>query len=123
MPIDRNEITKEQIAKAMQCKSAEELIAFAKSEGIDITKEEAGRIVWGCWRSSCRTLKLSIIHAKSEFCEVNNATVVDLPRLFCYNDDSDITKQTASYHWERMHRQFSLHLWGCCLLNRSSVSA
>ena len=33
MPIDRNEITKEQIAKAMQCKSAEELIAFAKSEG------------------------------------------------------------------------------------------
>ena len=41
MPIDRNEITKEQIAKAMQCKTAEELIAFAKSEGIDITKEEA----------------------------------------------------------------------------------
>ena len=41
MPIDRNEITKEQIAKAMQCKCAEELIAFAKSEGIDITKEEA----------------------------------------------------------------------------------
>ena len=41
MPIDRNEITKEQIAKAMQCKSAEELIAFAKSEGIDITQEEA----------------------------------------------------------------------------------
>ena len=30
MPIDRNEITKEQIAKAMQCKSAEELIAFPK---------------------------------------------------------------------------------------------
>ena len=41
MPINRDEITKEQIAKAMQCKSAEELIAFAKSEGIDITKEEA----------------------------------------------------------------------------------
>ena len=41
MPINRDELTKEQIAKAMQCKSAEELIAFAKSEGIDITKEEA----------------------------------------------------------------------------------
>ena len=41
MPINKGEITKEQIAKAMQCKSAEELIAFAKSEGIDITKEEA----------------------------------------------------------------------------------
>ena len=41
MPINRDKITKEQIAKAMQCKSAEELIAFAKLEGIDITKEEA----------------------------------------------------------------------------------
>ena len=41
MPINNNTITKEQIAKAMQCKSAEELIAFAKSEGIDITEEEA----------------------------------------------------------------------------------
>ena len=41
MPINRDEITKEQIAKAMLCKSAEELLAFAKSEGIDITKEEA----------------------------------------------------------------------------------
>ena len=41
MPINKNELTKEMIAKAMQCKSAEELIAFAKSEGIDITKEEA----------------------------------------------------------------------------------
>ena len=41
MPINNNTISKEQIAKAMQCKSAEELIAFAKSEGIDITEEEA----------------------------------------------------------------------------------
>ena len=41
MPINRDEITKEQIAKAMQCKSVEELIAFAELEGIDITKEEA----------------------------------------------------------------------------------
>jgi predicted ribosomally synthesized peptide with nif11-like leader len=41
IPINRNEITKEQIVKAMQCKSAEDLISFAKSEGIDITKEEA----------------------------------------------------------------------------------
>ena len=41
MPVNKDKITKEQIAKAMQCKSVEELIAFAKSEGIDITKEEA----------------------------------------------------------------------------------
>ena len=41
MPINKNEITKEMIAKAMQCHTSEELRAYAKSEGYDITREEA----------------------------------------------------------------------------------
>ena len=41
MPISKKEITKEQIKKAMQCKTADELMALAKAEGLDITKEEA----------------------------------------------------------------------------------
>ena len=41
MPINKNELTKEQIAKAMACETAEELMALAKSEGIELTKEEA----------------------------------------------------------------------------------
>jgi predicted ribosomally synthesized peptide with nif11-like leader len=41
MPINKNEITKEMIAKAMQCETAEDLIALANSEGIELTKEEA----------------------------------------------------------------------------------
>ena len=41
MPINKNEITKEMLAKAMQCRTAEELMALAKSEGIEVTKEEA----------------------------------------------------------------------------------
>ena len=41
MPINKNEITKEMMEKAMQCKSAEELMALAKSEGFEITKDEA----------------------------------------------------------------------------------
>ncbi len=41
MPINRNELTKEQVMKAMQCKTADELKALAKAEGVDITKEEA----------------------------------------------------------------------------------
>ena len=41
MPINKNEITNEMIAKAMQCESPEELRAYAKSEGFDITEEEA----------------------------------------------------------------------------------
>ena len=41
MPIDKSKITKEMIAKAAKCETAEELIALAKTEGIVITKAEA----------------------------------------------------------------------------------
>ena len=34
MSIYKNEITKEMLEKAMQCKTAEALIAFAKTEGV-----------------------------------------------------------------------------------------
>ena len=39
MPINKNELTKEMIEKAMQFETAEDLIALAKSEGIELTKE------------------------------------------------------------------------------------
>ncbi len=41
MSINRNEITKEMLVKAMQCHTAEELMALAQSEGREVTKEEA----------------------------------------------------------------------------------
>ena len=41
MPINEKQITNEMIAKAMQCETADELIALANSEGIELTKEEA----------------------------------------------------------------------------------
>ena len=41
MSINKNEITKEMLAKAMQCRTTEELMALAKSEGIEVKKEEA----------------------------------------------------------------------------------
>ena len=39
--INKNDLTKEQVAKAMASKTAEELMALAKSEGMELTKEEA----------------------------------------------------------------------------------
>ena len=33
--------TKEQIRKAMACKTADELLALAKSEGVEMTREQA----------------------------------------------------------------------------------
>ena len=41
MPINKKEITKEQIVKAMQCKTVDELMELAEAEGVAITKEEA----------------------------------------------------------------------------------
>ena len=41
MEIDKKIITKEQLKKALECKTAEELMALAKVEGYDITKEQA----------------------------------------------------------------------------------
>ena len=41
MAINRKEITNEQIMKAAQCKTADELMALAKAEGFDITPKEA----------------------------------------------------------------------------------
>ena len=41
MPINKNELTKEQIAKAMSCETAEELMELAKAGGVELTKEEA----------------------------------------------------------------------------------
>ena len=41
MSINKKELTKEQIMKAMQCKTADELMALAKAEGFAITKDEA----------------------------------------------------------------------------------
>ena len=41
MPIDKSKITKDMIERAKQCKTADDLIALAKSAGLEITKEEA----------------------------------------------------------------------------------
>ena len=41
MAVNRKEITNEQIMKAVQCKTAEELMALAKANGFDLSKEEA----------------------------------------------------------------------------------
>ena len=41
MPINKNEITKEMLAKAMQCETVDELIALGKTYGMELSKEEA----------------------------------------------------------------------------------
>ena len=41
MPIDKTNITREMLAKALECETADELMTLAKAEGFTLTKEEA----------------------------------------------------------------------------------
>ena len=41
MPINKNGLTKEQIQKAMACKTADELLKLSEAEGYEMTKDEA----------------------------------------------------------------------------------
>ena len=41
MKINPNELSKEIIEKAMACKTSEELMALAKAEGYELTRDEA----------------------------------------------------------------------------------
>ena len=45
MPIDKIELTKEQVAKAMACKTAEELMAMAKAEGRSLWQWQKPRVL------------------------------------------------------------------------------
>ena len=38
MPINKDELTKELVEKAMQCRSADELMALAKTGGFELTR-------------------------------------------------------------------------------------
>ena len=40
MPIDKTKLTKEMLEMALKCKTADELIALFKKEGMEITKAE-----------------------------------------------------------------------------------
>ncbi len=66
--INENEITREQIAKAMACETAEELMALAKAEGYEITKEEAEAYM-----------------AELEDFELDSATLKDAAGGLCYS--------------------------------------
>ena len=50
-------LTEEQKEKAKKCQSAEELIALAQQEGIELTDEQlegiAGGVEWSCLSKNC----------------------------------------------------------------------
>ena len=69
MPIDKSKLTKEMLAKAANCNSADELIALAKTEGMEITKAEA-------------------YLAEMDNVELDNAVLDKVAGGGCYNDNN-----------------------------------
>lgn len=83
MPIDKSKITKEMLAKAAKCETADELIAMAKKEGIAITKAEAE-----AYLDELQNIELDInaldkvAGGGSYDCSNNNCS----DRVLCYKD-------------------------------------
>ena len=70
MPVNKNELTKEMIEKAMQCRDADELIAQAKTAGFEITKSEAEAYL-----------------AELSECELKDGEIKRVAGGMCGNDD------------------------------------
>ena len=51
--MDFNGLTEEQNAKARACESAEELVALAAAEGIELSDDQLNAIAGGSWYSVC----------------------------------------------------------------------
>ena len=49
MENDKVQLTPEQMEKARACKSAEELMELAKSEGVELSREQLDAISGGTW--------------------------------------------------------------------------
>ena len=77
MPINKNEITKEMIEKAMQCKTADELIALAKTEGCEITKEEAEAYLTELADVELDSVELKNVAGGKDVCYTNGCALRD----------------------------------------------
>ena len=55
--INKNELTKEQIEKAMACETAEELMALAKAERASSSRRMRPRRTWRSWPTSSWTTR------------------------------------------------------------------
>ena len=75
MPINKKEITKEKIEKAMQCKTADELIEYAKTEGVELSKAEAEAYL-----------------SEMNDCELNEASLKKIAGGDCYAVDGCMEK-------------------------------
>ena len=47
--MDIEDLSPEQQEKVMACKSTEELVALAKSEGVELTDEQLNQVAGGAW--------------------------------------------------------------------------
>ncbi len=64
--------TKEQIRKAMACKTVDELLALAKSEGVELSREQAEEYIAQQGKRKLTYEELATIVAAREECDPHN---------------------------------------------------
>ena len=70
--LDRNQVTPQMIQKAMECKNADELIALARENDIELTQEEAEAYL-----------------AELEDIELDEKSLSEMSAAGCYSDCND----------------------------------
>ena len=80
--MDIKSLTPEQIEKAKSCVSAEELVAFAEQEGIELSEEQLDALSGGaCWDSEPTTYHYTVV---CSFCgKENNWPTTEPDRKYC----------------------------------------
>ena len=53
MPIDKTKISQEMLTAAMQCKDADELMALAKAEGLELDEKQLTKVAGGGCYPDC----------------------------------------------------------------------
>ena len=81
MPTDSDELTEEQIAKAMACETVEDLMALAKAEGVELTKEEAEAYLAELADFELDEATLSKAAGGEDFCWENSSPPPPCPTL------------------------------------------
>ena len=71
MPIDKTKLTKAMLNEAAKCETADELVALAKTEGMEITREEAEAYL-----------------AEMDNVELDNASLDKVAGGGCYSDNN-----------------------------------
>ena len=91
-------LTEEQIAKARECRSSEELLAKAKKEGIALTEEQLAAVNGGCGAS--RKSQGPLFTCPNPYCQSHDIEAEYNDYLFASNGGYECVCRNCGAHFE-----------------------